>query len=36
MSFFWYQVILRTNIDSRFGEIFMMIPEEAFAGPSVM
>ena len=27
---------LRTNIDSRFGEIFMMIPEEAFAGPSVM
>ena len=27
---------LRTNIDSRFEEIFMMIPEEAFAGPSVM
>ena len=27
---------LRTDIDSRLGEIFMMIPEEAFAGLSAM
>ena len=27
---------LWTNIDSRFGEIFMMIPEKTFAGLSVM
>ena len=27
---------LWTDIDSRLGEIFMMIPEKAFAGLSVM
>ena len=27
---------LWTNIDSRLGEIFMIIPEKAFAGLSVM
>ena len=27
---------LRTDTDSRLGEIFMMIPEKAFAGLSVM
>ena len=27
---------LRTDIDARFGEIFMMIPEEVFSGLSVI
>ena len=36
MNFLWSQVVLWTDINSRLGEIFMIIPEIASAGLSVM